>query len=430
MKVLRLLQIGDIHYPQAVGSLISDHKNGGISSEFVAKISPHPLQMVCRKLATLASAGDIRGVLLCGDLTSFGCIASYKKCAEFMSDVLGLTNPGQWQENQIHLVPGNHDVDWALCDTSGADIWGKFRPLCKIWSDIGLPILPVPDVRQARIEHDGAAAEVFSVNSCLGCGEKRYLPEPIRDELYALIRRHTKSGDSESDWRIRLRISEQLDTPAFSQEHLEQLVSAIDSLEGNILPVVLSHHNVLPQAIPRVALYTEILNSGLARTSLAGCKRPVLYLHGHVHDDPAEIIQLAERNLGPLISISAPELIGGFNLLEIHFGTRGSPIGCRSIPYRIERGVLKPLAERSIQIRRSDQFEALGDQRIAEVMAHVPRGWEYFVPIQNAINMGREHKMQKQTVGDVLREAEWFGLVEIQHRNDTHEMWQVKRAIP
>jgi hypothetical protein len=207
-------------------------------------------------------------------------------------------------------------------------------------------------------------------------------------------------------------------------------VSAIDSLEEHVLPVVLSHHNVLPQAIPRIALYTEMLNSGLARTSLAGCKRPVLYLHGHVHDDPAEIVQPAERDLGPLISISAPELTGGFNLLEIHYGNRGSPIGCRSIPYRIKRGALRPLAERSIHVRRSEQFETLGDLRITEVMQHVPKGWQFFTTIQNAINMGRGHKMQKQTVGDVLIEAEWFGLVEIKNRDATHDEWHVKRAIP
>jgi len=61
--------------------------------------------------------------------------------------------------------------------------------------------------------------------------------------------------------------------------------------------------------------------------------RPVIYLHGHIHEAVVEVINggyldgTATDTSQPVVSISAPLLQDGYNKIEVHFDRQGKPIG-------------------------------------------------------------------------------------------------------
>ena len=150
----------------------------------------------------------------------------------------------------------------------------------------------------------------------MGCGEKRLLPEAVADQIKGVLDEYATSAAPADAFDL---VGEQLDTPAFDHSHVEDLMQSIKGLDDCWAPLVLAHHNVLPQSIPRVALYTEVVNGGLIRSRLASCDRPVIYCHGHIHDDPVDVVWDQRRTNGKVIAVSAPELVKGYNLITVYF---------------------------------------------------------------------------------------------------------------
>ena len=68
-------------------------------------------------------------------------------------------------------------------------------------------------------------------------------------------------------------------------------MQGVHDAPSNVLSVIVAHHNLLPQRLPRLAPYTELVNGGALRASLGELGKPVLYLHGHIHEDPIEILR-------------------------------------------------------------------------------------------------------------------------------------------
>ncbi len=106
---------------------------------------------------------------------------------------------------------------------------------------------------------------------------------------------------------------------------------------ARLISIVLSHHNLLPQAIPRVALYAELLNAGVARSRLLGLHKTILYCHGHIHDDPIEVLTDPQNPGSQVILISAPTLSRGFNTITTEFGRKGFPLGCIITAHRLRK---------------------------------------------------------------------------------------------
>lgn len=101
----------------------------------------------------------------------------------------------------------------------------------------------------------------------------------------------------------------------------------------------MAHHNLLPQRIPRILAYGEMLNAGFLRQMLHASRRNVIYLHGHIHEDPIEVIsvpgsEIASRDERKIVSIAAPALKDGFNEITLFFGVENDVFLVRVTKYR------------------------------------------------------------------------------------------------
>ena len=53
--------------------------------------------------------------------------------------------------------------------------------------------------------------------------------------------------------------AELFDTPSFVEEHIAKTCDAISELEPETVPVLIAHHNLMPQPVTRVAPYRHVV---------------------------------------------------------------------------------------------------------------------------------------------------------------------------
>jgi len=364
-------------------------------------------------------------VLFCGDLTSRGDASGYKACASYLVKALGLST---WNVRKLHAVPGNHDVDRARIDPTGEHFFDKFASCRGAWEALNLPILAVERFRRADLSNGKRCrAAVFSLNSSIGCGEQRHLPSQIRTELDALLKTYSSTATPEAAFAL---LGETLDTPAFLPEDVEGICREIKKLDLTALPIVLAHHNILPQSLPRVELYTELLNAGVARSRLSRMQRPLLYCHGHIHDYPLEIVHEPQFPGSRVVCVSAPELAQGFNLLRVEFGSKGFPLGCRVGTYRLDHhnGEVRPVETR-VPLCLPDQWGVgpLADDRVPRLLSILPNS-DMRVGDLHESAVQQQFALTMDQLADLLAEAEWLGAVHITNREESPEHRSVRRV--
>lgn len=426
MNTLKILQLGDIHYPDHKDEKIGDIQDSAAFSSLTSALVPNRLQLVMRKVTEVAHEDDVRGILLCGDLTSRGDLAQYSQCVTYVNDALGLANANQWTQDGVHAVPGNHDINREHCDPEGVDLNQKFALLAQSWNGIGMQILPIGGIRSTSLTFNGHSLALISLNSCMGCGERRFLPESIRDELSRLFTRFAAAEPPTNAFGL---IQEQLDTPAVVHDDVEAMIAAITAIDETCMPVVLAHHNMLPQALLRLDLYTELLNSGLIRARLASCNRPVVYCHGHIHTDPVE--QVIDRRCpnGIVTTISAPLLTEGFNVIAIHFSRNSLPIGCEITEYRTKpHGSIETTETIRVPLvvnpRTLSRFADKDLRSLVNLSNHEPiRFEELWCKFKDTVR-----NVHRQTVHELVVEADWLSLVQVDDRKEQFKHWVIRRV--
>lgn len=332
----RILQIGDLHLPSAARTARSiDQKDRAFSVELRNVISRQPIKTVFKRLYHLCSSGAIDGVLLMGDMTDFGRLPGYQAGINYVANALQL---GAGRSNAAiftGVVPGNHDIDRELAKLPS--MTAKFAPLNAALHAAGFEPIPVEQSTVRELGADDAPCTVILMNSCWGCGAVEYIPQEFRTGIGAAIEATIAAGDAKA---LSTYYDRQFDTPAFSNESVEHLVEKAASLPRERQLLVVAHHNLLPQRLTRLAPYTELVNSGAVRASLMEAGRPVLYLHGHIHTDPIEIMSVPGGDV--LVSISAPAAEAGYNIVEIVFTRAGVPLACHVLPWTFDQsGILR-----------------------------------------------------------------------------------------
>jgi hypothetical protein len=333
---LRIIQVGDVHLPGAVrGERSLDEKDRRFPPGMRNVISTHPTKNVFQQIYRLLQTEDFAAILFMGDLTDIGNLAGYSSCATYIARALQLGSQGELTNTPIGIVPGNHDINRELAKKVG--LTPKFAPLVAALASVGLPTLPVARPIWLDVGENSAKAKIALLNSCWGCGAQEFIPQEFRPDVFTAIDQALARGEPERT--TRAYYDRQFDTPAFSHQTIQEFSKVAAELAGAEILIACAHHNLLPQRKSRLAPYTELINSGALRGVLCELQRPVIYLHGHIHDDPIEII--ATPDSAPLICISAPEATSGFNVLNFAFTPTGVPLSCNIFKWRFDdSGVL------------------------------------------------------------------------------------------
>jgi hypothetical protein len=343
---MRILQVGDVHLASAaqLGRAI-DEKDPRFPTGLRNLMAGPPVQTVFRKLFSLLEHDKIASLLFMGDFADRGDLSGFKSCVTYLAESLQVGTGRRFENIPLGLVPGNHDIDRLLAAKPG--LKKKFQPLQQAIASAGLPSLPIDTPAWLSAAEGPCRIDIALLNSCWGCGAKENIPAEFRDEIIKAIDSAIGAGTDER--AARAYYDRQLDTPAFSKETIQQLIDDVAKLPGASLLLAVAHHNILPQRLTRLAPYTELVNSGALRNTLLELQRPVLYLHGHIHEDPVEILHTPGSS--PLVCISAPEASLGFNLLEIVFTAAGLPLTCYLRPFRFDdSGVFREKTRQVIPI--------------------------------------------------------------------------------
>lgn len=423
MKTITILQLGDVHFDQTSAGPDVDVKDRQISPALIREAAPSRLRAVMQAIERLCETRLPDAAVFCGDLTTRGDLPIYGECVEYLNRTLGLAEGRFWPLERIHAVPGNHDVDRATADPAGEDFFRKFAPLEEVWRNEDLDILAGKRVRPTQLRgKQGGEVAAYSINSCIGCGERRARQGEFTDTRRKELEAKSAAGDQEATDLLW----EGLDTPLFAKEHLASLNGAIGGLRPTSLPIVIAHHNLLPQAVPRAAIYTELINGGAARVRLSSHGRWVLYLHGHIHDDPIEVIDQRYPSRGQILAISAPRIDVGFNVVSIEFGYADRPMGASIFHYRYEKGGdVRPRPEIRIGLAaKADE----PNQLLGDILSIIQPGTNMrFRDLDKHLSQRRSEDVDREDLCDALREAEWAGYIAISEREDQPTQWTISR---
>ncbi|WP_342709936.1 metallophosphoesterase [Bradyrhizobium sp. B124] len=434
---VRILQIGDIHYPSATTSRPSaDLKRDAF--DISGEIAPEGarFQKITQTLSQYTS-GYFHGIVFMGDYTTgspnvSSQLAGLTSCLDYVQRNILSPLLGKDSRVKALFVPGNHDVDRTRCPTTPDTRSSKFEHYVNTLGALGHKNISGDTVSRVSLTVDDSEVILYGLNSCLGCGEYMSFPEKTKADLAAQLADLFKRGVSEVAENIItdfFDLTEQLDAPVIDGATLHELDLQLEkcSRRPDAVQIVVGYHSLLPQPIPRVAPFSELVNSGELRAFLSTKETPIVYLHGHIHQNPIEIVYSQERPDSCVISISAPEFSSGYNILEVEFDENGVPLGIVVIPIRQDGlGKISKPSPRKIPFRQ-------GKHRIAAI-TELAR--EIFYKTFSANSQFHFNELckayssaQAEAVERAVVELEWLGLVEIANRHRKPEQWNIRSAV-
>ena len=424
MHRLTLLHIGDVHYDRTKGAISVDAKDSGFPKSLGDSAVSRPLQAVIRKLIRLSD--DAHGAVIVGDLTTGGSLDTYEECVDYLSTNLRLEDSGRWQRGAVVVVPGNHDVDRELVDDR--DLMAKFAPLEGAWEPKELPVLAARVVHTTVLgDPTTGQLQLTGLNSSIGCGERRLLEGGLPEEIAAALHQLVSDFAESTQEDLFGEQSEILDTPAFLEEHVVEVAELVNELSIHALPVLVAHHNLVPQALPRLAPYAELVNGGMFRSRLAAAGRPVVYLHGHIHTDPVEVVTQHSPNSGSLILISAPLITKGFNVLHVEYTGPGYPMGLVVECWRVSDDGGVGLRD-TIRIPLETRIDTAGPitRGLVDALANSPL--LRFNELRQRLGATAEG-FSDEELADAVLEAEWLGMVNVDDREQEIHRWRIRGRL-
>ncbi|MEO1920808.1 MAG: metallophosphoesterase family protein [Sphingomonadaceae bacterium] len=338
---ISLLQIGDVHLPDWASNRSSiDLKQSNFSQQIVSNLQTDSLTLILEHLRKSARLGSTDAAILMGDFTTRGDTSRLAVATQVISSLLNDTR----SEAKIPIfgVPGNHDVAKADALTKGET--GKFDPLVEAFKEAGWHSPPVgKHLKFSLSNNNSQSVGLYAMNSSIGSWSKALYPEGMRELIFGDQSKPISVGETgllgsagavaQGLDTLEDQVYEQLDTPYFLAQDIDAIYQDIQS--AGRLSVIVAHHNILPQYLPRISSFGEVLNAGYAREMFLKTNCPILYLHGHIHTDPVEIVYSLDSR-SKLISISAPSLDHGYNIVHLFAdeGGRFFAIKLDSIRYR------------------------------------------------------------------------------------------------
>ena len=425
IKTIRILQIGDVHFPEGMSQAASaDIKDDGVAESLTKNITSGTFIESVRRMVEVAETGNVDFLAFMGDLTSRGDLSQYSACVKYLSNLLRMETVPILDPQDILFVAGNHDVSRDIAKTKPED---KFKILSDTLEANGFLAICETELDCRQIISDGCTVSAIGINSCIGCGEKRYLPSRVQDEIFSKIEGDLKTATDTDKLAVLDEVYETLDAPAVASETIGSLIKHVEEADSEAVPLIVAHHNLLPQSLTRLDPYTELVNSGALRSVLTSLGRPAIYLHGHIHTDPIEVITNAATGKSPLVCISAPALESGFNIVEIGFGSQGDPIGCRVIPYRCGEGGYVMSCD-AILIPFSGFTNAFFDKTRSALFSKIVG--DGYIQYTDLLTWAKTQKWYVDDVrlGNDLVELSWQGAITIEGMDRGQAFWRIKSA--
>lgn len=436
--VIRILQIGDIHFPNAMNARpVADIKRDPFSISSEAAPQGMLIQKITQHLSHY-EAGYFDAIAFMGDFTSGSPnsaeqIRGLVECADYLDRNVVRQLLGRHCRDRALFVPGNHDVDRTQCPSKPGERLKKFDQYQAALATHGQLHVSLDKPSRIDIGDADAGISLFGINTCIGCGEYLSFPDKTKtnlaNQLTTLLKRGSASAAKDVIDRF-LDLTERLDAPLILQDVLNELDGALDEQahsQPHYVPVVVGHHNLLPQFQLRVAPFSELMNSGQLRSALSAKNRPICYLHGHIHADPIEVIFNQAHPDGFIVSISAPQYPEGYNVVELHFDDTGAPLGVVVSPViQDKQGNITKARPRRVSFRQ-------GRHRVS-ALTDVAREIFYGTFSKNQqLHISELHKLYPkhppETIERAVLELEWLELVEINNRERGAAKWNVASAL-
>jgi hypothetical protein len=340
---ISILQIGDIHYNSIVrldpilkrDSRFPDHLYSFFQRESTCDLVTKDLINCIDKelISTILLSGDF---LYNGDIDTETRKKIIEECLNFLKDTFFSGYFNNEKKYSLAIVPGNHDIEREFANN--LDISKKFKLINSTLIENKFPEIPIETAFTIEVKPNlYGSLNLCLLNSCIGCGERRQYPPTI----CSLIEKYDETNS---------RNYEDIDTPLIDENVLITTISDVIKKEKSI-PIILTHHNLMPQKTSKIAIYSDLINGGIIKQFLLNLNKSIIYLNGHIHQDPIEIITSPLNENSKIICISAPLLYPikndqsqtfGFNVINFLFNDDGSPLGCDVVMHRpIEQEPIK-----------------------------------------------------------------------------------------
>jgi Calcineurin-like phosphoesterase len=428
---ITLIHIGDIHYPDIDTEqrllLLRD-------KSFPTKMSdtlPNSSYSVVINELIKEAQEDPLAILVSGDLTTEGGIDGYNACLQFLKERMA---PFLYKESgeKLLIVPGNHDLDRDK--VSESCLYDKFNPIKEAISRENFAELPISEAKFGLIKKGSSVVFILRLNSCVGCGDIRHYPEEIRSTIKELLERIK----NETEKKLLDKLCNELDSPIFIENDIHNSIEFIKKHGDEHLPIILAHHNLLPQRVTRIEMYPEILNGGCLRDQLIRLNRPVLFLHGHTHDDPIEIIKSPFFENAKIICISAPLLLPnkkyntktiGFNKIRIFFRDE-LLVGCEITCYRLNGSWMDSSSVQRIRLLgKKDPSEYMTSFE-EQIYSYIDSQRVSFKKIKKRYINDSSQEISYDDIEKAIEALDWFGFVNYKERNGPKGLrYVVKRVM-
>jgi hypothetical protein len=249
-----LPHIGDIHYDYIdTDDRPVDGKDLQFPEHLIETLPEKTYQTIIKSLMHEIEEPPL-AILFSGDLATYGIIESYKDCLHFLKYRIHADFFDGKPFQKLFIVPGNHDIDRGKI--SERSLYHKFQPIQEALEEKDFPEIPVPDLKIEKLHQDSSCGVLMiSINSCVGCGERRYYPEKIRDAISKSLDCNEEEKDDEELMEL---CYEMIDTPVINNKDIDEMVQHIQSQDETLLPIILTHHNLLPQNTFMVIFMTTL----------------------------------------------------------------------------------------------------------------------------------------------------------------------------
>lgn len=445
MRTTRILQIGDVHLPEWTASEIDiDEKDNEFSLEIINDLKHSRLSHVLKGINKTANSGTIDAVFLMGDLTSYGKKEYIEPAMQIMDTLL--QDAGSNPKPQVFVVPGNHDVNRD--DAKALGTLGKFAHFREVAEGLGWASPPVEgaccfDLRTR--DESAPPLTTMLVNSSIGSQSLHLLAPSIEKSIsdselgdgspIKILPQNIVDGDSDAPDFGSATVSGQslveqryrhLDTPYVSKEAMANVVQASSTASGGTI-LMCAHHNLLPQRIPRISPYAEMLNAGFFRSALLDTNKNYVYLHGHIHDDTIEVIERPSERFGnirsnAIVTISAPPIWEGYNEVALFHDQNGDVFLIRVTLYRLNAsGFIGNFSDQDTRfIPLVGRNEVLLSNNMIKLWDHLKKNTRTFSEVEETLDIFRGDDLE-----NALMAIFCAGLVDIKNLGQSRRRWRI-----